>query len=343
MIRTIGCGDRAGLAQVRALLADEGLTLDAHLDYTCGLFDENDALLATGSCFASTLRCFAVAKAHQGEGLLNEVVTHLADVQAARGNFHLFVYTRPHSARFFESLGFSEIARPDDTLVFMENRKRGFEKFCERLSGARRPGTAAAIVMNANPFTLGHRYLAEQASARYDTVHLFVLSEDRSLFPADVRLRLVRAGVQEFPNVLVHETQDYLISAATFPAYFLKDSESAVRAGARLDAALFVKIAAALGISARLLGEEPLSRTTRIYNEVLSDALRTSGLRAVILPRLCTDGRAVSASCVRQLIHDGRLADARPLVPASTWAWLTSPAAQPVLEAVRAAADVGHD
>lgn len=342
-IRTIGCGDRAGLAQVRALLADEGLTLDAHLDYTCGLFDENDALLATGSCFASTLRCFAVAKAHQGEGLLNEVVTHLADVQAARGNFHLFVYTRPHSARFFESLGFSEIARPDDTLVFMENRKRGFEKFCERLSGARRPGTAAAIVMNANPFTLGHRYLAEQAAARYDTVHLFVLSEDRSLFPADVRLRLVRAGVQEFPNVLVHETQDYLISTATFPAYFLKDSESAVRAGARLDAALFVKIAAALGVSARLLGEEPLSRTTRIYNEVLSDALRTSGLRAVILPRLCMDGRAVSASCVRQLIHDGRLADARPLVPASTWAWLTSPAAQPVLEAVRAAADVGHD
>lgn len=341
-IRAIARGDEAGLAQVRALLASENLTLDAHLDYTCGLFDDADTLLATGSCFASTLRCFAVAKAHQGEGLLNGIVTHLEEVQAARGNFHLFVYTKPQSARFFESLGFFEIARPDDTLVFMENRKRGFKKFCAALCKTRRPGTAAAIVMNANPFTLGHRYLVEQAAQRYEAVHLFVLSEDRSFFPADVRLRLVQADVRDLPNVILHETKDYLISAATFPGYFLKGSDAAARAGARLDAALFVKIAAALGVSARLLGEEPASGVTRLYNAVLQQTLTQAGLAVAVLPRLCLHGKPVSASDVRQAIHDGDWTQARELVPPATWAYLRSEEAQPVLAAIRSADDVRH-
>lgn len=341
-VREISRLDTAEALQVRTLLAGEGLTLDAHLDYTCGLFDETDTLLATGSCFASTLRCFAVAKEHRGEGLLNEVVTHLLEVQAARGNFHLFVYTKPQSVRFFESLGFTGIARLDGTLVFLENRKRGFASFCEELSRTRRPGASAAIVMNANPFTLGHRYLVEQAARRYEAVHLFVLSEDRSFFPADVRLRLVRLGVREFPNVQVYETKEYLISAATFPGYFLKGSDAAARAGARLDAALFVKIAAALGVSARFVGEEPTSRATRLYNEILQQELTKAGLDVILLPRLCLNGQPVSASAVRQMIHDGDLDTVRELVPPSTWEYLQSSEAQPVLEAIRKAGEVRH-
>ena len=60
--------DRRGMAQVRALLEQEGISLDGNLDYTYGLFDENDNLAATGSSFGATLRCFAVDRAHQGEG-----------------------------------------------------------------------------------------------------------------------------------------------------------------------------------------------------------------------------------------------------------------------------------
>jgi [citrate (pro-3S)-lyase] ligase len=33
-----------------------------------GLYDEDDMLVATGSCFGNTLRCLAVAADHQGEG-----------------------------------------------------------------------------------------------------------------------------------------------------------------------------------------------------------------------------------------------------------------------------------
>lgn len=334
--------DRRTRAQVAALLAGEDLTLDPHLDYTCAVLDENDQVIATGSCFASSLRCFAVAREHQGEGLLNTVVSHLISVQAARGNFHLFLYTKPASARFFADLGFYEIARLEGTLLFMENRRRGFADFCGKLAGTRRPGSAAAIVMNANPFTLGHRYLVEQAAKEYVTVHLFVLSEDASLFPADVRYNLVQEGVKDLPNVVLHRTEDYLISAATFPSYFLRDSESAICASAQLDLALFVKIAAALGVSARFVGEEPTSVVTGLYNEIMAQELPKAGIRCVIVPRLEKGGRVVSASTVRQAIHDGDMAAVRAMVPPSTWDYLTSPEATDVLDAIRAADEVIH-
>jgi [citrate (pro-3S)-lyase] ligase len=54
------------------------------------------------------------------------------------------------------------------------------------------------------------------------------------------------------------------------------------------------------------------------------------------LPRLEAEGAPVSASKVRALIRSGDLEGVRPLVPDSTWSWLTSPEAVPVLERIRA-------
>ena len=58
--------------------------------------------------------------------------------------------------------------------------------------------------MNANPFTLGHRYLAEQAAARCDRLHLFVVESEKSRFPFAVRRTLVERGTADLPNVVVH-------------------------------------------------------------------------------------------------------------------------------------------
>ena len=113
--------DRTVLARIDALLQQEGIRRDGNLDYICAMFDEEYNVIGTGSCFGNTLRCFAVSSAHQGEGLLNQIITHLIEVQCARGNLHLFLYTKVKSARFFGDLGFYEIARVEDNLVFMEN------------------------------------------------------------------------------------------------------------------------------------------------------------------------------------------------------------------------------
>ena len=251
-------------------------------------------------------------------------------------------FDKPKSARFFADLGFYEIARLDGALVFMENRRSGFETFCSSLAATRREGAAAAIVMNANPFTLGHRYLVERALQEYSTVHIFVLSEDASHFPADVRYDLVREGVKDLPNIVLHRTGDYLISAATFPSYFLRDSESVIRASARLDLALFVKIAAAIGVTARFVGDEPTSVVTGLYNRIMAQELPKAGIRCVIVPRLEKDRRIVSASSVRQAIHDGSMQTAKAMLPPSTWRYLTSPEAVNVLRAIRASDEVVH-
>ena len=82
--------DKTVLAQIDTLLGQEGIRRDGNLDYICAMFDEEYNVIGTGSCFGNTLRCFAVSSAHQGEGLLNQIITHLIEVQCARGNLHLF-------------------------------------------------------------------------------------------------------------------------------------------------------------------------------------------------------------------------------------------------------------
>ena len=335
--------DRRAMAQVDALLEQEGIRRDQNLDYTCGIYDEDYRVIATGSCYGNTLRCFAVDRRHQGEGLLNEVITHLIEVQAARGNIRLFLYTKPGTAKFFGDLGFYEIARVPDRLVFMENRRDGFSGYLAALEKDRREeGVSAAIVMNANPFTLGHQYLVETAAARCDTLHLFVVSEDASLIPAEVRKRLVREGVSHLPGVILHDCGPYMISSATFPSYFLRDSETVIERQARLDVRVFLRIAEALKVSVRFVGEEPASQVTGIYNRVMAEELPRAGIACSIIPRKCLDGRPISASTVRLAIKNGDDALLRTLVPETTLSWLHSPEAAPVIDRIRREADVVH-
>ena len=335
--------DKRAMGKVRALLERVDITLDGHLDYTCAVFDEEGEPIATGSAFGPTLRCFAVDPAHQGEGLLNEVITHLMENRQERGFFHLFVYTKPNSVKFFKDLGFSVIAEVPGFLVFLENRADGFPGFLRKLEATKRPGQSAAIVMNANPFTLGHRYLVETAARENDTVHLFLLSENAGPIPAAVRHKLVREGVADFPNVMIHETEEYLISSATFPGYFLKTEDKILRTQASLDTALFVRIAEALGVTVRYVGSEPRSVVTGIYNEVLSETLPAHGIECRILPRkTLPDGRIISASAVRQAIHDERLDEVADMLPETTLAFFRSEEAKPIIAAIHAEKDVVH-
>lgn len=335
-------GDAGMFRQVDGLLASEGLRRDPCLDYTCGLFDDDWNLIATGSCCGNTLRCLAVRKERQGEGLLVRIVEHLSEVQARRGNLHLFLYTKKNNVRFFGGLGFFTILETDG-VAFMENRRNGFRNYIDGLRPLRpAEGSAAAIVMNANPFTLGHRRLVERASEENDAVLLFILSQDSSLFPANVRRRLAAEAVSDLNNVIIADTDAYMISSATFPSYFVRDSEEAMRAHARLDAALFGRIAGELGIVRRYVGEEPASRVTAIYNQTLQDLLPGMGVECRIIPRLKVSGRIVSASTVRKAIADGRMEDAADMLPASTLRYLHSEEAGPVLSAIRSAENVIH-
>ena len=90
-------------------------------------------------------------------------------------------------------------------------------------------GVGAAVV-NANPFTRGHRYLVEEARKRCGLLYLVVVETDRSLFPFADRIELVRANTRDLPGVRVVRSGDYAVSAATFPTYFLRDPAEAAMA-----------------------------------------------------------------------------------------------------------------
>ena len=324
--------DRRSLEAVDALLCQEGLHREKNLDYICAISDEDGRAVATGGCAGNTLRCFAVSREHQGEGLLNQILSHLIAVQAARGNTRLFLYTKPDTARFFGDLGFYEIARVPDKLVFMENRRGGFGSYLAGLGEPEKTGVSAAIVMNANPFTLGHQYLAEQASAACDTLHLFVVSEDVSLFPFAVRRRLVAEGVRHLPNVILHDCGPYIISQVTFPSYFLPDEETVSEVQARLDLAVYRRIAEALHISERWVGEEPTNAVTCLYNRVMAEELPKYGIRYSEIPRKTANGTAISASTVRHCFQTGDFGALPQLVPQTTLDYLSSQEANKIIK-----------
>lgn len=334
--------DARGLAQIDALLEREGLCRDGNLDYICAMYDDDYRVIATGSCFGNTLRCFAVSGEHQGEGLLNQIVTHLMEVQYQRGNLHLFLYTKVGSAKFFGDLGFYEIARVDGTLVFMENRRDGFSGYLRGLERTRKEGRSAALVMNANPFTLGHQYLAETAAKDCDALHLFVLSEEASLVPFAVRKRLVEAGTAHLPGVVLHDSGPYIISSATFPSYFLRDEAAVIRGHARLDLAVFIRIAQSLDISVRYVGEEPTSQVTGLYNQIMASELPKAGIECRVIPRKTADGAAISASTVRSCLKSGDFDTLERLVPPTTLAFFQSDEAKPVIDRICRAKEVVH-
>ena len=240
-----------------------------------------------------------------------------------------------------------EIARVEGKVVFMENRKGGFERYLERLlAETEKSGLTGervgAVVMNANPFTLGHQYLVETAAADCDVLHLFVVSEDASLVPFAVREQLVKEGTAHLNNVVYHRTESYMISNATFPSYFLKDKDTVIRSHAVLDITIFEKIAKTLGIRVRYVGEEPFSAVTGIYNQVMAEQLAAAGLTLTVIPRKESGGTAISASKVRQLIKENRMEEMHGLVPESTYSYFISDVGRETAEKIRGCADVVH-
>ncbi|MDD7593188.1 MAG: [citrate (pro-3S)-lyase] ligase [Peptoniphilaceae bacterium] len=321
-----------------ALLKRSGIRPETSVEDVYGL-EVDDALIATASLDHNIIKCVAIDEAYQGGAAFHELLSGVLSVLYQRGITHMFVYTKPDAARSFEALGFSELERVDETLVFMERPAGRFQKYLHQLSPATE-GPSGAIVMNANPFTNGHLSLIERALHDVNSLHVFVVSEDASVFPAIIRQELVAAAVGNRPEISLHETASYLVSAATFPSYFLPERADVTRVQARLDARLFRRhIAPVLNLTHRFVGEEPLSPITATYNAVMAEVFSAPDaappLKLMILPRLEADGAPISASTVRQLLAEGKMDDVAALVPPTTLAFLRSDRAKPILKALK--------
>ena len=192
------------------------------------------------------------------------------------------------------------------------------------------PPRGGVVVMNCNPFTLGHRYLIEQAAKQVERLYVMIVREDCSLFAYTERKAMVEQGVADIENVNVIDGSDYAISRATFPTYFLKRLDDAADTQMLLDLDLFRRhIAPALGATVRFVGTEPTDQLTRRYNQLMHEALKD--VRET--DRLEKDGNAVSASRVRKAMEECDMNTIRQLVPPTTLPYIIAHLATQALQA----------
>lgn len=328
-----------------ALLAKAGIRPENAINHTVGIF-EGESLVGTASRLDNIIKCVAIDPDYRGGAVFNSLLSHMIQTIYREGYDRIFVYTKPSALAAFEALSFHKIESVGDDLVFLERAEEGFPAYLEGLRKWKEKTQrgdekeVAAIVMNANPFTRGHLALVEAARKASDVLYLFAVSDPSSVFPFEIRKRLVEEGVAHLDRVHVLTTESYMVSRAVFPSYFLKEADQATAIQARLDAKIFKNhIAPALGISLRFVGEEPFSPATRTYNEqmeaVFAGPPNPGKPRLDIIPRLEEGGEAISASTVRRLLARGRLVEAKRLLPPSSQAFLESPEAKPILEALK--------
>lgn len=180
-----------------------------------------------------------------------------------------------------------------------------------------------AIVMNCNPFTLGHRYLIEYAASKVDNLFIFVVEEDKSYFRFQDRFKLVEAGTGDLGNVTVVKSGKFIISAVTFPGYFYKDNDKSAIVDTSADIDIFCKfIAPVLNITIRFAGEEPLDAVTNQYNETMRERLPLYGMQFHEIPRKNMGDNVISASRVRTCITQQNWNEIKKLVPKTTYDYL---------------------
>ncbi|MDO5349286.1 MAG: [citrate (pro-3S)-lyase] ligase [Lachnospiraceae bacterium] len=316
------------LEQLKQFLKKMDLEYDDGIEYSICMVNEDYEIIATGSVEENVLKCIAIDPSCQGQGLSGTILSQLIQYEFEHGRSHILMYTKPKNQAMFEDLGFHTIIKTTDVL-FMENKRDGFSKFMTQVK-AETPEEASsaclcigAIVANCNPFTLGHRYLIEQALTQCDWLHLFVLSDKRTFYSAQDRFEMVKAGIADLDRVILHRTSDYMISAATFPTYFMKEKAQAKKANCRLDLELFAnRIAPELGIRKRFVGTEPNCLVTDCYNDTMKELLPEYDIEVVEILRKETEGQPISASRVREAVKEGRFSDIQDMVPESTYRYL---------------------
>ena len=337
--------------RIERFLDDNGLRLD-DVDYYAALVDDTtDEIVAGGGLKEGVIKCVAVADGHKGEAVANQIVSHLIAHANADGHQCVKLFTKPQNRQMFESMSFRLLAEAPKAIL-METGIGGIKRYCEELKREKGKGKSeksnselhhlnpstpqpimppsGIIIMNCNPFTLGHRYLIEQAAQQVDTLYILVVREDCSMFGYDERKAMIVRGVAHINNVVVCDGSEYSISATTFPTYFLKSLSDASDTQMTLDIDLYRRhIAPALGATVRFVGTEPDDPLTRRYNELMKNML--PDVREVA--RLQQGGVAVSASRVRKAIVENHLALAARLVPPTTIPYIVAHLATRALKA----------
>ena len=319
VVRLINKGD---LKLARQLVEANGFHFEENYDVLLGVFESGD-LIATAARDRNVFKMICIRDSWQGGSLLGELVTELLRSSAYSEIENYFVFTRPDCRFSFQQLNFNPLVTCQK--VCLLEYGNGLQHYLKRNYHLVREGQNGAVVVNCNPFTLGHQYLIEEAAAKVDHLYVFIVREDSSLFPFEVRFQLVQEGTRHLKNVSLLDTSDYAVSHVTFPSYFLKGDDDVQQLQMELDLLLFAKkIAPFFHICQRFIGTEPYCRTTRVYSEAMHRVLAPFAIETVQMDRKQSAGIEISAYRVREALKNEAYESLKELVPATTLDFLRS-------------------
>lgn len=304
------------------------------VESTLIVYNLKGEIVGTGSHQGRILKYIAVAPQFRDTTAFALIVTFLTE-KLLKIHKHTFVFTRPENAIRFTGLGYNEIASAPPLFSVLEFGFESVFTYQNYLKTVYVPQKerAAAIVVNCNPFTKGHQFLIEKAATENDIVYLFVVEEDKSVFPFIVRWELIRRGISHLKNVVMVKGGMYVVSGAIFPSYFLKCEEISeiMQKQAELDVNVFAKyIVPVLKIRRRYVGTEVYCKTTEAYNTAMKNILPAHGVEVIEVERITgskTNGSQpdyISASKIRQAIKEDRMEDILGYLPVSTRDFLLS-------------------
>lgn len=257
-------------------------------------------IVATVSVKKNLIKFFYIDDKYQGEGLAIELINSALEDIIAKGYRSYFVFTKAKNENIFTSLSMDVIEKTDD-VVLLEGGFFKYKDWIETIKKDLDKDEYNAIVMNANPLTLGHEYLVDKALENDRDLIIFVLEEDASYFSTRDRCEIVKKHYQGNNRVHVYKSGPYIISRATFPTYFLKKDTDKLKVYTELDAKIFAKrIAKDLNIKKRYFGTEPIDKVTEKYNEMMKKILYEYGVESEFIERKIMDGEVISASKVRE-------------------------------------------
>jgi len=336
-VERINLRDEDEVKEVKDFLQTFELRLDDNVDYTM-VIRQNDVIKATCSKSQNVFKCFAVSHDLRNEGVSAILMSAISDRLFEEGIYHSFIFTKIENINIFKSLGY-ELIHQIENVALLESGVYNINKYLEDMQKEYNLDAntkKSAIVMNCNPFTLGHKYLIEEAARQSAEVLVFIVEEDKSSFPFINRYEMVKEGVSHLHNVRVIKGGEYIISEATFPTYFLRKEDEILKAYTTLDASIFGRyFCKTLNINKRFIGEEPYCKVTRTYNSSLKEILPSYGVEVIEVKRKTFMEDIISASKVRKLIRQGQIPIIKNIVPSSTWKFLNSTAGKKIMEKIR--------
>jgi len=346
--KTLNLENPYALKQLTAFLTPLGFSFDpSAVDYTMALCDARGEIAGTGSFQGRVVKYVVVAPAHRTTNAFSIILTHLLNILMKKHR-QIFAFTRPGNAASFAGLGFKEVATAEPLYALLEfgyRSIRDYQKYLLSRKAVAAIPPISAIVVNGNPFSNGHKYLIETAALQSRVVYLFVVEEDRSVFPFKDRWKLLEEGTRHLQNVVMLKGGHYVVSGATFPKYFLQNEEPDLVTWnqAELDVVIFAQhIVPFLGITRRYVGTEPYSTTTRIYNTAMKKILAAHGVEVIEVERKTAGVNAaglpnyISATKIREAIREGNLDSVMDFLPPCTLAYLQSSSSKDVRAKLRA-------